>query len=268
MAMPDATSQIDLARRLEQSISLAPMPTGTGIESVSCGTFRAWFTSYTNNPQANYAMPVTPTEPAALGEAVDALRTLFAARARKVRVEFVEELWPGLAEALQRSGLHLQAREPLMACVNSEFEPASAPRVSVRLLSADGSDSDLAAYLHIAGERPADASRPISDKAVALLRETLNSGNTTCAIGTIDARAAAVGRSIAQDDGLGEITSIVTLPEFRRRGAAATVVSLLLRGLFASGRNIGWLNAANEEARSVYAKLGFRSIGSLLNYEE
>jgi predicted GNAT family acetyltransferase len=45
-------------------------------------------------------------------------------------------------------------------------------------------------------------------------------------------------------------------------------VTVLLRGLFASGRDIGWLNAANEQARSVYARLGFRSIGSLLNYEE
>jgi predicted GNAT family acetyltransferase len=266
--MPDATPQIALARKLEQSISLAPMPTGTGVESVNCGTFRAWFTSYTDNPQLNYAMPVALTDPTELGAQVDALRALFAARARKVRVEFVEELWPALAAALQRAGLHLQAREPLMACMKSEFAPAAAPGVSVRLLSADGSDGELAAYLHIADERPADGSRPVSDKAVALLRETLNSGDTTCAIGTIDGRAAAVGRCIAQDDGLGEITSIVTLPEFRRRGAAATVVSELLRGLFASGRNIGWLNAANESARSVYAKLGFRSIGSLLNYEE
>ena len=86
--------------------------------------------------------------------------------------------------------------------------------------------------------------------------------------GRVDGRPASVGRCIAQRDGLGEITSIVTLPEFRRRGAAATVVSVLLRGLFDSGRNIGWLNAANEQARSVYASLGFRTIGSLLNYEE
>ena len=135
--MPDATPEIELARKLEQSISLAPMPTGTGVESVNCGTFRAWFTSYTDNPQLNYAMPVALTDPAALGADVDALRALFAARARKVRVEFVEELWPALADALQRAGLHLQAREPLMACMKSEFAPVAAPGVSVRLLSAD-----------------------------------------------------------------------------------------------------------------------------------
>jgi hypothetical protein len=165
------------------------MPTGTGLESLNCGAFRAWFTAYTDNPQANYAMPVAPTEPAAFGAEVEALRTLFGSRVRKLRVEFVEELWPGLAPALQRSGLHLQAREPLMACTRSEFTPVVAPGVSVRLLGAGGSDSELAAYLHIADERPADGSRPVPDKAVARLRQMLSSGNETCAIGTIDARA-------------------------------------------------------------------------------
>jgi predicted GNAT family acetyltransferase len=264
----DAASRIELARKLEQSISLAPMPTRAGIESIRRGAFRAWFTVYTDNPEANYAMPVTATDPAALGAEVDALRTLFAVRARRIRVEFVEELWPGLAVALQRSGLHLHAREPLMACMTSDFTPVDASGVNVRLLSADGSDAELAAYLHIADQRPTDGSRPVSDHAIALLRETLRTGDETCAIGTIDGRAAAVGRWLAQDDGLGEIASIVTLPEFRRRGAAATMVSALLRGLFESGRGIAWLNAANEQARSVYARLGFRTIGSLLNYEE
>ncbi len=101
-----------------------------------------------------------------------------------------------------------------------------------------------------------------------VLRETLRIGEETSVLGTIDGRPAAVGRWIAQADGLGEIVGIVTLPEFRRRGAAATIVSALLRGVFASGRDTAWLNADNEQARSVYAKLGFRSIASLLNYEE
>ena len=180
--MPDATSPIELARRLEQSISLAPMPASSGTESVVSGAFRVWFTSYTDNPQLNYAMPVTPTEPAAFGAAVDALRALFASRARTVRVEFTEELWPGLADALQQSGLHLQAREPLMACMKSEFTPVDASGVSVRLLDADASRTDLATYLHIADQRPADGSAPVSDKAVAVLRETLRTGGETCAM--------------------------------------------------------------------------------------
>ena len=266
--MADASGAIELARRLEQSVSLAPAPSGTGSEAVDCGSFRAWFTSLTDNPQLNYAMPVEPTAPADFDAAVDGLRGLFASRQRKMRVEFVEALWPGLADALQRSGLTLQAREPLMACMKREFVPFDAPGVAVRALAPDAPRSDLATYLHIADQRPADGSRPVSDNAVAVLRETLVAGDETCVIATIDGRSAAVGRCIAQRDGLGEITSIVTVPTFRRRGAAATVVTVLLRGLFASGRDIGWLNAANEQARSVYARLGFSSIGSLLNYEE
>lgn len=266
--MPDDTSLVALARRLEQSISLAPAPTTPGVESVRSGCFRVWFNEYTDNPQLNYAMPVTPIGPAAFGVAVEGLRALFASRARRVRVEFVEELWPGLAEALQQAGLHLQAREPLMACSRMEFVPADADDVSVRTLSADDSDADLAAYLHIADERPADGSRPVTNEAIGVLRETLRLGEETSVIGTIDGCAAAVGRWIAQEDGLGEIVGIVTLPEFRRRGAAAKIVSVLLRGVFATGRDIAWLNADNEQARSAYAKLGFRTIGSLLNYEE
>ncbi len=266
--MSEATSLIALARKLEQSISLAPAPTAPGVESVRSGAFRAWFNAHTDNPQLNYAMPVTPIEPALLSAAVERLRVLFASRARKVRIEFVEELWPGLAETLQQAGLHLQACEPLMACASSEFVPAEAGDVNVRRLSAADSDADLATYLHIADERPADGSRPVGREAIEVLRETLRIGEETSVIGTIDGRPAAVGRWIAQADGLGEIVGIVTLPEFRRRGAAASIVSALLRGVFASGRDTAWLNADNEQARSVYAKLGFRSIGSLLNYEE
>ncbi len=266
--MADTTSLIALARKLEQSISLAPAPTAPGVESVRSGAFRVWFNQHTDNPQLNYAMPVTPIETAFLGAAVERLRVLFASRTRKVRVEFVEELWPGLAAALHHAGLHLQAREPLMACSSSEFVPAEAGDVNVRRLSADDSDADLAAYLHIADEHPADGSRPVSNEAIGVLRETLRIGEETSVLGTIDGRPAAVGRWIAQADGLGEIVGIVTLPEFRRRGAAATIVSALLRSVFESGRDTAWLNADNEQARSVYAKLGFRTIGSLLNYEE
>jgi len=262
------TAEIELARRLEQSISRAPAPTSGAIESVTCGPFRVWFATYTDNRELNYAMPVTPTGSDALRAAVEALRAVFAARTRTLRVEFVEEVWPDLAAALQRSGLHLKAREPLMACTKDEFVPVMASGVSVRALSAEESDAELAVFLQINDGRPTDGSRPVSAKAVAALRDDLRTTLGTFASASIDGRPAGAGRCLFQQDGLGEITGIVTLPEFRNRGVAATLVSDLLRRLFESGRSIAWLNAANEQARSVYARLGFRSIGSLLNYEE
>jgi ribosomal protein S18 acetylase RimI-like enzyme len=266
--MADGEPNTDLARRLEQSISLAAAPASSEVESVRFGAFRAWFTTYTNDPQANYAMPVTPVESALLGKAVEVLHAEFAARARRLRVEFVEELWPGLAGALEHSGLHLEAREPLMACMKGEFLPAAAPGVIVRALTADAPDAGLVTFIRIRDQRPTDESRPVSVRAVAALRGRLRTDAETCVVAFVGDLPAGAGRCIPQQDGLGEITSIVTLPQFRRRGVAATLVSHLLRQLFDGGRAIGWLNAANDQARSVYSSLGFRSIGSLLNYEE
>ena len=261
------TVDIELARRLEQSISLAPMQAHEA-ETVTCGPFRAFFEPHTDNRQLNYTMPVAPM-PAAreFDVSIESLRTLFAQRSRTLRCEFVEELWPGLAMELERTGLHLQAREPLMACSVNEFIPSLVSAVDVRALAAEDPVGDFVAFMQIRDTLPADRERRISEKSIARLRETLNLSHGRFALATIAGQPAGIGRCIFQAAGLGEITGIVTAPAMRRRGVAAAVVSFLLNELFGSGGNIAWLNAANEQARAVYARLGFRSIGSLLNYE-
>lgn len=258
---------IELARRLEQSVSLAPMQSHEA-ETAICGPFRAFFVPYTDNPQLNYAMPVASL-PAAreFDVAVERLRAIFARRGRALRLEFVEELWPGLAMELERTGLHLEAREPLMACPANEFISSRVSDVDVRALLAEDADVDLAAFLNIRDELPADALRSRSGMAIEQLREVLRLSAGRCAMATIAGQAVGTGRCLFQAAGLGEITAIVTVPQMRRRGVAAAVVSFLLKEFFADGGDIAWLNAANAQAQSVYARLGFRSIGSLLNYE-
>ena len=264
MIQPD----IELARRLEQSISLAPDSNASATESIYCGSFRAWFTAYTNNRELNYAMPVAPIAAAAMRVEVEGLRSVFTARHRTVRVEYVEELWPGLRDALEQVGLHLAAAEPLMACTRTEFLSSTAPGVQMRALSVADDDADLAAFTQIRDARPLDGSRPASARAITELRALLQTRTEVCALACVDGVPAASGRCLLQRDSLGELTSIVTRPQFRRRGVAATMVSFLIRELIDTGRTIAWLNAANDQARSVYARLGFRSIGRLLNYEE
>ena len=261
------TADIELARRLEQSISLAPMQAHEA-ETAVCGPFRAFFAPHTDNPQLNYAMPVAPMVAAREFEvSIESLRAEFAERGRTLRFEFVEELWPGLGIALERTGLHLEAREPLMACSANEFIPSLVSDFEVRALRAEDTDVELATFLTIRDAWPADVPRTLSAKAIARLREALLLSRGRFALATIAGQPAGTGRCIFQAAGLGEITAIVTSPEMRRRGVAAAVVSFLLNELFDNGGSIAWLNAANEQARSVYARLGFRGIGSLLNYE-
>jgi GNAT superfamily N-acetyltransferase len=256
------TDTIELARRLEQSVSLASAP---GCDTVISGPFRAFFDPHTAHNELNYAMPVAPLGSAdELAAAISSLRQLFSERGRRLRVEFVEELWPELPAALERAGLALENREPLMACVPATFAPIAAPGVVVRALGPDDSDADLASYIQIRDETDAQP----TPEQVARLREQIARRHSWFALASFDSQPAGTGRCLVADGGLGELVAIVTRRELRRRGIAGTVVSFLLRRHFDAGGTLAWLSAANSGAESVYARLGCRGIGSLLNYEE
>jgi ribosomal protein S18 acetylase RimI-like enzyme len=252
----------ELARRLEQSVSLAAAP---GFEAVRSGPFRAFFDPDTAFHQLNYAMPVAPLGSAEeLAGALAGLRQLFHGRGRRLRVEFVGQLWPELPAALARAGLELENDEPLMACTPQSFAPVEALGVAVRSLHPDDPDVELASYIRIRDESDAQPEPHV----VARLREQLARGNAVFALANLSGEPAGTGRCISGDGGLGELVAIVTRCDLRRRGVAGTVVSFLLRRHFDRGGTLAWLSAANDGAASVYGRLGFRSIGSLLNYEE
>jgi ribosomal protein S18 acetylase RimI-like enzyme len=179
----------------------------------------------------NYALPVDPldeTLPAAIG----ALRRLYRVRHEPLRVEFNEATWPELGAALERAGLILESRNPLMACAPVEFQPYAAPSVTVRFLAVDPRHpSTLRATGELAGQ--------------------------------IAGRA-----SLGRVEGVAELYGVVTDPPFRRRGVAATICSALVERLFHDGGSLVFLDAENPGAEALYAGLGFRRIGARLSYAE
>jgi ribosomal protein S18 acetylase RimI-like enzyme len=179
----------------------------------------------------NYALPVDPLDDR-LPAAIAALRALYRARHERLRLEFNEETWPELSAALERAGLILESRNPLMACSPDGFQPFLAPSVVVRFLAAD----------------PRHPS-------------------TLRAVGELDGEV--VGRaSIGTVDGVAELYGVVTDPRFRRRGVAATVCSALVERLFDDGGTLVFLDAENAGAEALYERLGFRRIGARLSYAE
>jgi ribosomal protein S18 acetylase RimI-like enzyme len=179
----------------------------------------------------NYALPVDRLDerlPAAIG----ALRALYRARHEPLRLEFNEEVWPALSAALERAGLVLESRNPLMACERDEFRPFLARSVVVRFLEADpGHPSTLRAVGELDGQIAGRAS-----------------------IGTVD--------------GVAELYGVVTDPPFRRRGVAATICSALVERLFDDGGTLVFLDAENPGAQALYERLGFHRIGARLTYTE
>jgi ribosomal protein S18 acetylase RimI-like enzyme len=179
----------------------------------------------------NYALPVDPLDDT-LAEAIGALRALYRARHEPLRIEFNEENWPGLGSALERVGLALESRNPLMACMPEEFQPLTASAVVVRFLETD-------------------VRHPSTLRAVGELN------------GLVAGRA-----SLGAIDGVAELYGVVTDPPFRRRGVAATLCSALIQRHFDASGRLVFLDAENPGAEALYAGLGFRRIGARLSYAE
>jgi ribosomal protein S18 acetylase RimI-like enzyme len=260
------SAALDLARRLEQSISLGPTP--PEVEDFTCGPFRVVLANYTADPSRNYALPITSLAATEVTEdTVRALCQAFTTRGRLPRVEFVAELWPTLPPLLEAAGLLVEEREPLMACPAERFAPLMAPGVAVRALTGDDPDETLATYISIHEDTPeGEHFQPPAD-AIARLRRQIEGGRGWHALATLDGQPAGTGRCEIVGDDLGEVGGIVTNPQLRRRGVAATVTSFVVGQYFAQGGTLAWLSAANETARRVYARLGFQAIGTLLAYQ-
>lgn len=255
----------DFLLTLEQSVSLA---TETDGDVVASGPFRAFFSPFTADPELNYAMPITePDEPDGFLKALAPLRQLFADRQRRLRLEFTEELWPTLAHAVEQDGLEQVAREPLMICRAEAFQPAPPSDVRITLLTPDADEAALTAFLRVRDDDLAET-EPVGTEQVQRLREALRADNDWYALATLEGRFIGTGRCAASAIGWGEISAIVTQPDFRRRGVALAVTSALVQRYLDAGGTLAWLSAANPTAQRVYARLGFSIVGNLLNYED
>ncbi|HEY4871650.1 MAG TPA: GNAT family N-acetyltransferase [Candidatus Dormibacteraeota bacterium] len=179
----------------------------------------------------NYALPVDPLDER-LPAAIDAVWARYRALHEPLRIEFNEETWPALGAALERAGLVLESRNPLMACEPEEFRHFAAPSVVVRFLESD-------------------PRHPSTLRAVGELH------------GQVAGRA-----SIGTVDGVAELYGVLTDPPFRRRGVAATICSALIERQFHEGGTLVFLDAENPGAEALYAGLGFRRIGVRLSYAE
>jgi ribosomal protein S18 acetylase RimI-like enzyme len=243
-------------------------------ELVRVGPFDAFF-----GPGADCATPRLPSHeptdgavaagaqdvPAALAE----LRRLFAARGRSLVVELNEPLFPHLPALLERAGLTLAAREPLMLCPAADFRPFAAHDVAVRFLEPGDPDEELRAFLLLFHENFGRGRELVTDEAIVRLRdEVARTGGWSAALARLDDRPAGTGFVARYEGGVCEITRVTTAPWARRRGVAASLTSFLIASAIATGSDLAWLTASGPPARALYAKLGFRLVGDRLYYED
>lgn len=205
----------------------------------------------------NYAVP---TGAAVDADAVRALVAAFQEHERTPRLEFRAEAHPYLAGTMSEAGFVVEHIQPVMACEPSSFTPQPTPGVEVERL---GPDSDLRAFLEVAN-LAFGMEEPVDERKIARTRKGVSEGHWNLAMGRIGGVSAGTGY-LGPFEGVAELAGIGTHPNFRRKGVASAVSTVLMDDFFRSGGSLVWLSAGDDGAQAVYERLGFRTVATQMN---
>ncbi|MEU9036942.1 GNAT family N-acetyltransferase [Streptomyces sp. NPDC048352] len=199
-------------------------------------------------------------------------------RQRELKVpesfEWVAETSPSLRAVVEEAGLHVHAH-PLMA-LKEDAEPLP-PHPEVRLLGADDpllraavtvpalAFGEPGTALGAAGpaELAAALEDPASEEHRARVSAMLADGRTAMAAAVRDGLVLCSGQYNPVGD-VAEVVGVGTLPAARRQGLALGVTAALVAEARARGARTVFLSAGDEDVARIYARAGFRRVGTAL----
>jgi len=222
-----------------------------------------------------YARPRRGPRPPVTAADVRAVR----ARQRELIIpesfEWIEQVAPEMAAAAAAAGLEVQ-RHPLMVLSSRPEVPALRDDVTVRVIAPEDAELDriwavpAVAFGHpgtAAGDAgPAERDKIAADHdggTIGMLRERLRSGQSVLAAAFGPDGPLAAG-SCQAVDGVAEITGVGVLPSSRRQGLGAAVTALLARDALDRGVTTVFLSASDDAVARVYARIGFREVGTAM----
>jgi ribosomal protein S18 acetylase RimI-like enzyme len=187
--------------------------------------------------------------------------------------EWVESRAPEMAAAAAAAGLHVH-RHPLLVLDGLAAAPRVPPTVAVRTMPADDPELIAAwavpgiAFAHPGSEigraGPAERDKLAADHDPAVIgvaRERVRSGRSV--LGTVSGPDGPLAAGSYQFmDGVAEITGVGVLPAARRQGLGAAVTHVLAAHAVGRGASIVFLSAEDADSARVYARLGFREVGT------
>jgi ribosomal protein S18 acetylase RimI-like enzyme len=226
-----------------------------------------------------YARPRRGRRPPVTAADVRAVR----ARQRELIIpesfEWIEQAAPEMAAAAAEAGLEVVAH-PLMVLAEPGPVPVPVPplpaEITVRVVAPEEQELDriwavpAVAFGHM-GTAAGEAGAAERDKiaadhdagTIAMLRERLRSGHSVLAAAFGPDGPVAAG-SCQAVDGVAEITGVGVLPTHRRQGLGAAVTALLAADALERGVETVFLSATDEVVARVYARIGFRGIGTAM----
>jgi ribosomal protein S18 acetylase RimI-like enzyme len=188
--------------------------------------------------------------------------------------EWIEQVAPEMAAAAAEAGLEVHAH-PLMALAGpAEVRPP--PGITVRVIAPTDPELDriwavpAVAFGH-PGTAVGQAGAAERDKIAAdhdggtieMLRERLRSGHSVLGA-AFDQDGPVAAGSCQAVDGVAEITGVGVLPASRRQGAGGAVTALLAADALRRGMHTVFLSASDDAVARIYARIGFRRIGTAM----
>ena len=189
--------------------------------------------------------------------------------------EWIDEAAPTMTAAAPDGGLAARAH-PLMMLGTLAPAPATEPDVTVRLVSPGDPDLDriwavpAVAFGHpgtavgLAGTIDRDKIAADHDEsALDMLRDRLRSGQSVLAVAFGPEGPLAAG-SCQPLGSVAEITGVGVLPSARRMGLGGAVTAALAGAALRRGVQTVFLAASDDDVARIYARLGFRRIGTAM----
>ncbi len=251
-------NELEWLERISSADATATAKTRTVVDT---GAFKLLLNLVDDFVGTNWATPLKPN-PSTLE--ITAMREAFHAHRRTPRLEFIGECWPDVPAPLERAGFQSEGDpQDIMIVTPDAFRPFSANNVTIRFLEMADSDALFYAYLETQTRGFGYSTDDPTPEQVLRWREQISAGRRA-ALAYLESQAVGVGTTLGTD--LAEVQGVTTLPAARRQGVAASLSSALVADVFGRGGEAVWLSVEEDGARACYAKIGFRRIGSRLNY--
>jgi ribosomal protein S18 acetylase RimI-like enzyme len=197
--------------------------------------------------------------------------------------EWVDSSAPALWTAAEAAGLKVTARPMLVLPAAAPTPAAFASNVpdGVSVLTPSADDPHLPSAVAVPHLAFAEIGTRVGETGAAELAarvrtltteiertaDRVRAGRTTLVAAVRNGAALSSGQFPGIVEGVAEICAVGTLPAARRQGLALAVTAELVARARESGAHTVFLSATDETVARIYARLGFRRIGTYLEAE-
>lgn len=229
---------------------------------ISASGFTVYLHESDMRPNSNFAIPRSSKIPK-IRESLLSLRKLFELRGRKPRIEFLAEYSPSLAKELPSNNFFEEMRMPLVCCHSDEFQDVRSPTsITTKEITNQSPLSEIKDILVIQRECFGH-SVSLAEESLIAYRESLT---ISPFLALLDGKPVAVVFLGPPHDGISEVIGLATIPPFRRRGIATSLLTVVFRRAFDDG--VDWLfaSAGSDYSFRALTKIDSFPCATLVGY--